>query len=292
MLKGLPATRSGEVEREGCTVRYEIFGSGERALFLLPTWSIVHSDFWRRQVPHLSDRYTVLTFDGLGNGASDRPTDSRYYSDEGFIEDAVNVMNAAGIEQAVTMSVSMGAGWQLLLADRFPERISACVYIATDLPLAPLPPGYAEAVARFDEQLTDHEGWMMWNRRFWHQDWPAFCEFFFSQCFTEPNSEEEIAHFLSMGLETDPEVIAATIDAVGLDEEEARRAAADIKKPTMIIHGDQDAISSIKVARELALLSDAELVILPGCGHEPQCRVPAQVNALLDSFLERHCPPI
>jgi pimeloyl-ACP methyl ester carboxylesterase len=112
-------------------------------VFLLPTWSIVHTDFWRRQVPHLSDRYTVLTFDGLGNEASDRPSDPAYYADDGFVEDAVKVMDAAGIEQAVTMSASMGATWQLLLADRFPERISACVYIAPDLPLAPLPPGYA-----------------------------------------------------------------------------------------------------------------------------------------------------
>jgi hypothetical protein len=30
----------------------------------------------------------------------------------------------------------------------------------------------------------------MWNRWFWHHDWSAFCEFFFSRCFTEPDSDQ------------------------------------------------------------------------------------------------------
>jgi hypothetical protein len=64
-------------------------------------------------------------------------------------------------------------------------------------------------------------------------------------------------------------VIAATIDGDGLDEGNTRRAAAAIKGPTLVIHGDEDAISSVSVSRELALLLGAELAILPGPGHEP-----------------------
>jgi pimeloyl-ACP methyl ester carboxylesterase len=290
MLRGLRATRSGEVERDGAAVRYQVFGSAERAILLLPTWSIVHSDHWRHQVPHLARRYRVLTFDGLGNGASDRPTDPAYYADDGFAEDAASVMEAAGIERAVVMSSSMGAAWQLLLAHRHPELVAGSVYIAADLPFAPLPPGSAEAEPRFDEHLSEHVSWAMWNRDFWHQDWPAFCRFFFSQCFTEPDSEEQIEHFLSMGLETGPEVIAATIDATFISEETAREAATTARVPTLVIHGDEDAISSVGSGRELARLSGAELVVLPGSGHEPHCRIPSQVNGLLDSFLLEHHP--
>jgi len=114
--------------------------------------------------------------------------------------------------------------------------------------------------------------------------------FFFSQCFTEPNSHDEISHFLSMGLETSPEVIAATIDAVGISEGEAREAATSLSMPTLVIHGDSDSISSIAVGRELARLAGAELAELAGAGHEPHCRDAARVNAVLDRFLERHYP--
>ena len=290
MLRGLRATRSGEIERDGAVVRYQVFGSAERAILLLPTWSIVHTDHWRHQVPHLAQSYAVLTFDGLGNGASDRPTDPAYHADDGFAADAARVMAAAGIERAVVMSASMGAAWQLLLAYRHPELVAGSVYIATDLPFAPLPPGSAEAEPRFDEHLAEHVGWAMWNREFWHQDWPMFCRFFFSQCFTEPDSEEQIEHFLSMGLETSPDVIAATIDARGISEETAREAARTVRVPTLVIHGDEDAISSIESGRELARLSGAELVVLPGSGHEPHRRIPSQVNRLLDAYLSGHYP--
>ena len=78
----------------------------------------------------------MLTFDGLGNGASDRPTDPAYYADEAFAADAARVMEAAGIERAVVMSSSLGAAWQLLLAYRYPQRVAGFVYIVPALPLA------------------------------------------------------------------------------------------------------------------------------------------------------------
>jgi pimeloyl-ACP methyl ester carboxylesterase len=290
MIRGLKADAAGTIRRDGVSIRYQVFGSGRRSILLLPTWSIVHSDHWRHQVPSLAQRYTVLTFDGLGNGASDRSTNPLRYTDEDFAEDAARVMDAAGIDRAVVMSSSMGASWQLLLTHRHPERVAGSVYIATDLPFAPLPTGYAEAEERFDEHLVEHVGWGMWNREFWHQDWATFCRFFFSRCFTEPGSREQIEHFVSMGQETTPEVIAATIDTTGISEDVARRAARTIRIPTLVIHGDEDAISSIESGRELARLTGGEFVALRGSGHEPHCRTPATVNRLLDAFLADHHP--
>jgi pimeloyl-ACP methyl ester carboxylesterase len=199
-------------------------------------------------------------------------------------------MKAAGVERAVVMSSSMGAAWQLLLAYRYPQLVAGSVYIAPYLPLPPVTRGYAEAQLWWEERLTVHAGWAMWNREFWRQDWPAFCRFFFSQCFTEPDSEEQIEHFLSMGLETRPEVIAATIDTEVISEETARAAAEAVRVPTLVLHGDDDAISSVESGREFARLAGAQLVVLPGSGHEPHCRVPSQVNGLLDAFLSEHYP--
>ena len=34
---------SGFTEREGVRLYYEVYGSGEPTVFLLPTWSIIHS---------------------------------------------------------------------------------------------------------------------------------------------------------------------------------------------------------------------------------------------------------
>lgn len=74
VLRDLESRLEGFVVRDGVRVHYQVFGAGGRTILLLPTWSVVHSGIWARQVPHLVDRYTVVTFDGRGNGSSDRPT--------------------------------------------------------------------------------------------------------------------------------------------------------------------------------------------------------------------------
>jgi pimeloyl-ACP methyl ester carboxylesterase len=64
---------SGFVERDGVRVFYEVYGAGEQTILFLPTWSIIHSRCWKMQIPYLSRHCRVVTFDGRGNGRSDRP---------------------------------------------------------------------------------------------------------------------------------------------------------------------------------------------------------------------------
>ncbi|MGZ5324886.1 MAG: alpha/beta fold hydrolase [Solirubrobacterales bacterium] len=288
MLRSIEANDQGFAERDGVRVHYQVFGEGEQALLLLPTWSIVHSDFWRSQVPHLASSYTVVTFDGRGNGCSDRPAESLAYAEREFADDAIAVLDAIGIEKAAIVSASQGGCWGLVLAAELPERITAAVFIAPDLPFGPGHPEQERADELFDEKLEEHDGWLKWNRHYWRADWPGFLEFFFSNCFTEPDSRSQIDHFLGMGMETDPHTIIATIQAPALDEPAAERLAASIRIPTLVIHGDHDAITPLHRGQTLARLASAELVVLPGSGHEPQCRIPEQVNGMLDEFLSRH----
>ena len=53
----------GYIERDGVRIFYEVFGEGEPTVLLLPTWSIIHSRFWKAQVPYLARHFRVITFD-------------------------------------------------------------------------------------------------------------------------------------------------------------------------------------------------------------------------------------
>src|SRR2546421_7154662 len=112
----------GYVERDGVRVHYEVFGSGEPTVLLLPTWSIVHSRAWKMQVPYLARHCRVVTFDGRGNGLSDRPEDPETYAEEEVAADAVAVLDATGTARAFVVGHSMGAQRGLLLAADHPER--------------------------------------------------------------------------------------------------------------------------------------------------------------------------
>jgi pimeloyl-ACP methyl ester carboxylesterase len=281
--------RTGDVHRDGQRIHWEEFGAGPDVLLLLPTWSIVHSDFWRHQVPHFSRSHRVVLFDGLGNGASSRPTDPALYGDLLVADDAVAVLDACGVDRvASVLGSSQGGAWALALAALHPERVGSAVFIAPNVPLAPGHPERVAAAGRFLDDLPEHPGWLRWNRAHWLADFPDFLRFFFSQCFTEPDSEEEIAHFLAMGLQTTPEVLLATggDGSADVTSDLARDLAARMRCPALVLHGDQDAITPLARGQALAELGGGELVVLPGSGHEPHCRTPEETNAVIDRFLE------
>src|SRR5689334_21891591 len=120
---------SGFIERDGVRVFWERYGSGSPTLLLLPTWSIVHSRHWKLQIPYLARRFRVVTFDGRGNGRSDRPQDPIAYADSEYVADAVAVLDASGTDRAVVAGFSMGAGYALRTAAEHPDRVLGAVLL-------------------------------------------------------------------------------------------------------------------------------------------------------------------
>src|SRR3954469_7789311 len=96
------------VERDGVRSFYEVYGDGEPTFLLLPTWSLIHSRFWKAQIPYLARHHRVVTFDGRGNGRSDRPQDPFSYTPNVLGEDAVAVLDETGTCEAITASLSAG----------------------------------------------------------------------------------------------------------------------------------------------------------------------------------------
>src|SRR5438270_3991611 len=148
----------GYVERDGVRVHYEVFGSGEPTVLLLPTWSIVHSRIWKMQVPYLARHCRVLTFDGRGNGLSDRPGEPDDYAEEEFAADALAVLDATETATAFVVGFSMGAQRGLLLAANHPERVEGAVFIGPALPIGVQLPR-ARGASWFEDELAAYEGW-------------------------------------------------------------------------------------------------------------------------------------
>src|SRR5918994_1219550 len=92
---------SGYVERDGVRLHWEVYGSGEPTVLLLPTWSIIHSRHWKMQIPYLARHCRVVTFDGRGNGRSDRSQEAAAYDEREFAADAIAVLDATGSDRAV-----------------------------------------------------------------------------------------------------------------------------------------------------------------------------------------------
>ncbi|GAA4778823.1 hypothetical protein GCM10023200_09850 [Actinomycetospora chlora] len=269
----------GRITRDGVRVGYEVFEGppASPTIVLLTSWAIVHMRQWKAQVPFLAREFRVITVEGRGNGASDRPRGADAYRDPEAVADVVDVLDATGTARAVAVGLSLGARRALQLAAWHPDRVLGVVAIGTALPW-PLPPGFGEV-------RETHEGWEKANRHYWKADFRGWVEFFMSNVVHEPHSTKQWEDLVGWGMETDPETLADTVPGVDeLTDADAEMICRAVRCPVLVVHGDEDRITPYGAGVAVADRTGGSLVTIPGGGHAPPVREPVRVNLLLRDF--------
>ena len=277
----------GFVESGGLSIGYEVFGEGDVILLLLPTWTIIHSRFWKLQVPYLARHFRVITYDGPGNGRSDRSVDPEVFSLEAQASYALDVMDATDTAEAVVVSLSMGSMWSLILAADHPDRVLGQVFIGPTLPITPPTAAQAGIEDAFWTEHEDPQGWDKYNAHYWLSEWEDFAEFFFSQCFPESHSTKQREDCVGWALETTPEVLVAEETDDDITHETVLDWCSRVTTPVLVIHGDDDRISPLSRGRRLAEATGGSLVTVQDGGHIPLARDPVVVNLLIKDFADR-----
>jgi pimeloyl-ACP methyl ester carboxylesterase len=272
----------GYVERDGVRVFWGPYGEGESTILLPPTWEIVHSRSWKCQIPYLARHARVVTFDPRGNGRSDRPDGYDAYVRREFADDALAVLDAAGVDRAVVISWC-DMGESLILAAEHPERVAGLVFIAPPVSLAER----CQGEYPFDADPGTDEGWAKETRGYWERDWPGYLEFFFATCLTEPHSTKQIEDCVGWAGDTDMETILAGFrgwDSKIIDPAEAKALCQRIHCPVLVINGTDDQQDDPALGAALAAELGGRLVQLEGAGHAPHARDPVKVNELVAEF--------
>ena len=275
----------GYVERDGVRSFYEVYGEGEPTVLLMPTWSIVHSRHWKMQIPYLARHCRVITFDGRGNGRSDRPSEPDAYREEEYAADAIAVMDATATDRAVVVSLSRGAERSLLLAANHPDRVDRMVFIAPALPLPPATPRL-KARLDFSEPRDEFDGWGSGTATTGPTTTRTSSSSS-SRSASPSRTRPSNARTPSAGASRrTPETLIATQLAQRLEDEAGVRALLSrIDCPMLVIHGSDDAIRPCASGARLAELAGASLTVLDGSGHLPHARDPVRVNLLLRDFI-------
>ncbi|HEY8437712.1 MAG TPA: alpha/beta hydrolase [Candidatus Limnocylindrales bacterium] len=284
----LPDASGRATSSDGLGIAYEVFGSGDPTIVLLPSAPIIHSRQWKGQIHFLSRSWRVVAYDGRGNGASDRPTTSDAYHDDRFVDDLVAVMDATGTDRAVLVGLCVDGVWRSIrLAAEQPQRVLGIVAFSVGVPrLAPPQPHYLEAGAAFDDELATTDGWAKMNRHHWLRDYPDFARFFFGQMTTEPHSSKAIEDATAWAVEGSVEVMLAEREAdFPWDLEAIEAKARAVRCPMLLVHGTEDRCQSIDRARRLAELTGAPLIEVTGANHMIPGRHPVLANLLIRDFV-------
>jgi len=221
--------------------------------------------YWPPQVRRLAGR-TVYALDLPGHGQTGGRPDSTI---SGYAESVLDWMRSAGVEPAVLVGHSMGSAIALVAALRVPRAVAGLALLGASARLRVAPEILSDSASQVDfpravDTVTD------WG---------------FSPSAQTSLVELARQRTLESGYET------FHLDFQACDDFDVRQQLSEIKVPTIIIQGEDDRLTPLFLARELADgLEAAELVSLAGAGHMVMLEKPAEVAELLDRFMSSHFP--
>lgn len=252
---------------------YSSEGAGEPVLLIHA--GVTDRRSWKYLTPRLVPDHRVVAYDQRGYGEST-------YEPESWsrVDDAVAVLDAAGIERAAVVGCSMGGGTALDLTLAHPDRVSRLVLIAASASGAPwleeYPEPYAELVAKLEaaEEAEDVDETNRLEAWLWLDGAPA------------PEgrvggADREL--FLEMN----------RIALSNPDPGELRRPEpvwdrlSEIAVPTLVMSGDLDLPDQATVEQGMVeRIPDARLVALPGVAHLPQLENDEACLTAITEFLK------
>jgi pimeloyl-ACP methyl ester carboxylesterase len=210
---------------------------------------------WWRTVPVLSRRLQVLTFDNRGVGRS--RSLQLAYTTEAMADDAVSVLDLAGVKRAHVYGISLGGMVAQQLALRHPSRVRSLVLGATHAGGANMHRPDIDVMAFMWERLllpSENAAW-----RSVPLNYSERCRAAHSERIAE-DVAQRLAHPFS------EQAYRAQLFAAALHDcyDHLNR----IRVPTLVVHGDDDRMVPVQNGRMIAeRIPGAELLELPDTGH-------------------------
>jgi len=246
-------------------------GAGDPPLLLVQGLGYT-ADMWHRILPGLSTSRRVVRFDNRGVGRSDLPDGE--WSMEEMADDAVRVLDAAGVESAYVFGVSMGGVIAQEVALRHRDRVRALVLGCTH-------PSGRDAVRASPEAVA-----MLFDRtpRSPRDAVEASLPFLYAADTDADRIEEDVAVRLRWPLRA--KAYWGQLDAMRRHDGLLDRLRG-LDLPTLVVHGTADRLVQPDNARLLAeAIPGARLAWLDGASHVFWTDRPDETVRLVDEFLD------
>jgi pimeloyl-ACP methyl ester carboxylesterase len=244
---------------DGVHIEYHVYGSGEPAVVLIHGWSC-DGNYWNEQLATLKAKYTTVTVDLAGHGASGaNRTD---WSMGNFGEDVAAVVRQIQNRKVVLVGHSMGAPVALEAARRIGDRVVGIIAVDSLKTVGQpvMPDAQIEKILKpFRDDFIGHTR-----------------EFVTSGFFTadaDPKFIQKVAY--DMSLES-PAVAIASMQS--LLQMNVTGIAAEINLPIVAINSDLSATDEARIKKSLPAF---KAIIVPKTGHFLMMEAADRFNPIL-----------
>lgn len=224
--------------------------------------------FWGEQIGAFSRDHRLVVPDLPGHGDSWSPV-NRHYTIDAFVDDLAKVFDALKIEDAVLVGLSMGGTVAQRFTLKHRHRLRGLVLVgATPHGLGP-DVNVDNVLAAIDRLGVVAASQAVIDRSFGSA------------------ASEALVSFARQEVAKTPEFVAREA-IVSLNEADSRAHLPKLDLPTLVICGEEDAITPPAESRALATgIPRAELELIAKAAHFPMLEQPVRFNSILRAFLGR-----
>lgn len=257
----------------GLDVAYRRTGSGPPIVFV--HGGVEDGRTWMPQIEALQDEFTVVAWDEPGAGQSDDlPAEGFTLAD--YAACLAGVVHSVGLGRAHIVGLSWGSTVAIELYRRHPELVATLTLTGAyagwkgSLPADELAARVAALHRMLDAPPEDFD--------------PAPPGSFAGQ---PPAQFVSLLRAMEADVRRDSMRTVLSIMA----ETDLNAVLPTISVPTLLLWGELDARSPLRIAYHFEqAIPNAQLVVIPECGHVTNLDRPAEFNRLLRDFCGRHPP--
>jgi non-heme chloroperoxidase len=269
-----------ELSSNDITLHYEDTGGEGRPIVLIHGWPLSGAS-WSEQVGPLQDAgYRVVTYDRRGFGESEKPEDG--YDYDTFAADLAGLLDELDLRHVTLVGFSMGGGEIARYIGRFGEDRLQSVVFAGAVPPYLLKTSDNPEGGLEDEDVEEMKAGVREDRE---EFLDGFTKGFFSAGDDLRVTEEQRQEALTQASRAVTHAVLDCIDAFGRTD--FRNDLTRVTVPTLVIHGDSDAIVPFEVSgkRTAAAISESTVHVVQGGPHGFNVSHAGELNEALLDFM-------
>lgn len=284
----------GHVPGDGAALFYRMVGAGPNVLVMIHGGPGMDMGYMVPDFGPLAARHRLLFYDQRGGGRSERLRDDpALYTMARHVADLEALRRQFGLDRMTLVAHSFGPAIAASYAMAHPEHVARMIF------LGPVPPRAGDMATRYaaiiDSRLTPDERAELTKLEaaMVHGGDPVqACRAYWAIAVKPRVARPELASrvtgdFCSAGAEAirSGMGVAGPHTEASLGAWDFRPGLAAVTAPTLILHGEADAIPMDLVEEWVAAMPDARLVKIPGASHFPYVEQPDLVWPVIEEFL-------
>lgn len=264
----MPATSAN-----GTKIKYTDTGGSGTPVVLLHAFPF-DSSMWQPQLESLSERFRFVVPDLKGFGDSDAPDDRASYSMDGYADDVKALVDDLGLDRFVLAGLSMGGYIALAYMRKYADGVAGLVLADTR---AEADPPEGKEKRSNQQNLVSEEGTS------------GLIETLTGALLAEETrtNKPDVVKKAQAAMDNPPAGFIGALEAMK-NRIDSTDSLAKIAVPTLVIVGENDAVTPPEAARKLhEHIGGSELVVIPGAGHISNMEAPEAFNGALGEFLSK-----